>query len=253
MWERCPQQVKFRYIEEIKMPPGIAAKIGTGVHKGAEVNHKAKLITRQDEPLAVVIDAAVDGYKKSLDSGIFFPPNEKGSAKKEINKGVDTVANLTKLYYETLAPKVQPQLVEETIIIDVPGLPLPMGGTIDLLTEDWWLPDIKTAKSKWAQNKANQSHQATLYNQLIKNHTGEFPQKLSFELFIKTKTPKYVSVETTRQPEDFILLIERAKIIWQMIRAGIFPPAEAGHWICTPKWCGYWWRCKHIPNHKKIL
>lgn len=252
-WSMCPERVRRRWIENEIIPPGIAARIGTGLHKGAEVNHKAKKETGEDEPLDTIKDAARDGYLKSLQDGVFFPISEVSTAKKQIAEGVDIAVNLASLYHDSLAPQIKPNLVEERISMDVDGLPLPFVGTVDVFTKDNWLPDLKTAARKWSQVQADSSIQATLYNELVKHHTGQYPAKLSFEIFTKTKTPAHQSVETTRMGEDFGVLIKRAQIMLNMIQAGIFPPSDPGFWGCSFRYCGYWWTCDHIPKHKKIL
>ena len=40
---RCQEAFRRRYIEGIKLPPGIAACIGTGMHKGAEGRRTRRL------------------------------------------------------------------------------------------------------------------------------------------------------------------------------------------------------------------
>ncbi|TVM31204.1 PD-(D/E)XK nuclease family protein [Oceanidesulfovibrio marinus] len=254
-WELCPERFRRRFLEGEIIPPGIAARIGTGVHKGAEINHIQKIHTGEDEPKDVIQDAARDGYKKALEKGVFFAPGEASTAKKQLADGVDTVVTLAGLYRDSLAPQVQPTLVEETIYLDDSRLPIPFRGTIDVLAVDGkdrtWLPDIKTASAKWGQSKADESPQASLYSRLVLEATGHWPDKVSFEVFVKTKTPAHQSVETVRRPEDYDILVVRAQAILAVIERGIFPPAQAGSWTCSPKWCGFWWSCKYIPTHKK--
>ena len=58
MWLRCGVQFERRYIREEVIPPGIAARRGTAVHKAAEINHKQKLSTGKDLPISDLKDAA---------------------------------------------------------------------------------------------------------------------------------------------------------------------------------------------------
>lgn len=235
-WDMCPERVRRRWIEGDIIPPGIAAKIGTGVHKGAEVNHLAKIISGEDEPLDVITDAARDGYVKSLQDGVFFPPDERSTAKKQLEEGVDVTVQLASIYRSDLAPQISPALVEKKITMSVDEIDHPFIGTIDVYTKDGWLPDLKTAAKKWPKGRAEASPQATLYNELIKHETGEYPSKLSFEVFVKNNKPELQSVQAERNPEDFDVLIKRVRIMEQMITAGIFPPATVGHWCCSPRY-----------------
>lgn len=252
-WQICPERVRRRWIENEIIPPGIAARIGTGVHKGAEVNHKAKINTGKDEPESVVKDAARDGYVKAIEEGVFFPPDEADSAKKQLSEGVDITVSLAGIYCGALAPKIRPAIIEKTVLMSIDGFDYPFAGTVDVYTEDKWLPDLKTAARKWPDKRAEASPQATLYNELIKHETGEYPDKLSFEIFIKTKEPYHQTIETSRRPEDFEALLQRVRLMMRMVEAGMFPPAEPGSWQCSPRYCGYWWSCPYIPAHKKTI
>jgi hypothetical protein len=250
MWDRCGEQFRRRYIDDEIIPPGIAARIGTGVHKGAEVNHRAKKVTRKDEPLSVVQDAARDGYVKACQEGVYFAPDDVAGAKKTLAEGVDVTTNLAKLYHSSLAPKIQPVIVEERIFLEVDALWLPFSGMADVYTEDDWLPDLKTADKKWPNGRADTEIQATLYNELLAARTGHYPVKISFEVFTKSKMEHH-SFETTRTPDDFLILVEKAKLMLKSIKAGIFPPAPPGSWVCDPRYCGWWHSCGFISRRLK--
>jgi len=250
----CPEAVRRRYFLGDVMPPGIAAKIGTGVHEGAEVNHLAKIVTGKDEPLDVIQDAARDAYIRSIENyGIFFPIEERSTANIQMSEGVDITTDLAGVYHKSLAPLIMPEFVEKRFEMDVDGIDLPFTGTIDLLTTDNWLADLKTAARKWPQSKADNSIQCTIYREAVKRETGKPPDKMSFEVFTKTKKREHHSIVTTRTDEDFEFVVSRAKLMLQSIKAGIFQPCDPDSWNCNPKWCGYYWTCPHIPAHKKIL
>jgi hypothetical protein len=252
-WLLCGERVRRRWVENEIIPPGIAAKIGTGLHGGAEVNHRAKKETGKDEPLNVIQDAARDAYKKSLEKGVFFPVDELSSAKKQLSKGLDTTIALAGLYRKDLAPKIKPVLVEEKISFQHPDIEIPFSGIVDVYDSNGWLPDLKTSATSWNQLKADTHIQPTIYNKLVQVKTGQYPEKLSFEIFVKTKIPKYQTLETRRTEEDFNLLVERVRIMLIQINAGFFPPADPTSWTCSPKWCGYFYTCPCIPSHRKIL
>jgi len=253
-WQICPERFRRRYIEEEIIPPGIAAKIGTGFHKGCEVNHRHKITHGENIEISIIQDAARDEYIRSIkEYGVFFPPEEKSTAKIQLEAGVDVVVSLAESYYYELASKIQPKLIEETLAVDIPGLDLPLCGRVDVFTEDGWLPDLKTAAQKWSQQKADNSIQATVYNRLIREVTGEYPKKLSFEIFIKnSKKNHYQSLETVRTGADFETLCIRIKTMMQMVYAGLFPPAASDSWMCQPKWCGYYWTCPYISKSRKV-
>ena len=86
-------------------------------------------------------------------------------------QGLDAAVRLTKLYRESLAPTIQPLLVEEKMTMDA-GLDLPLQGTIDVLTADHWLPDLKTADKSKGPKEADHSLQLTFYAGLVATRPG---------------------------------------------------------------------------------
>ena len=253
-FEKCGEMFRRRYIEYEIIPPGLAAHVGTGLHKGAEVNHRAKLATGQDEPLDVIQDAARDGYVKAVKTrGAYFAPEELPSARSQAEAGVDEVVSLAELYHREIAPEIHPVLVEERAEISPPELPLSIAGTVDLLDEAGTLIDFKTASKAWPADRAHNSHQATIYHKLVEAATGKAPEEIRFEVLIKGAKPRRQTISTDRTEADFQALVGRLNIIHRMILAGIFPPAPAGSWICGPRYCGYFWTCPYQPAHKKIL
>ena len=125
-WQMCGERVRRRWIEGDIIPPGIAARIGTGLHAGAEINHRAKLNTGVDEPLDVVQDAARDGYVKSLDNGVYFPPDELFSAKRQLTEGVDTVTGLAAHPITSPAPDSAMICKNSRRLISYPGMSSPL-------------------------------------------------------------------------------------------------------------------------------
>jgi PD-(D/E)XK nuclease superfamily len=149
MFLRCPHQFERRYLRGLIIPPGISARRGSATHKAAQINHEQKLHTQEDLPLDELQDAARDSYVRMIkEEGVFIPKDQIAGKDTLLAKGLDAAIRLTTLYRESLAPAIQPILVEEKMTMEV-GLDLPLQGTIDVLTADHWLPDLKTAdKSK---------------------------------------------------------------------------------------------------------
>ena len=51
MHQRCPKQYEFRYVEGMKIPPGIALIRGKAFHSGVAHNYKQKIESAKDLPL----------------------------------------------------------------------------------------------------------------------------------------------------------------------------------------------------------
>lgn len=252
-YSRCGEIYRRRYIEGEIIPPGLPARIGSGVHKGAEVNFRKKIKTGQDEPLDVIQDAAAEAYVKELEKGVFFSPEEASGAKRAMAEGKDTVVSLATLFRQELAPKVQPLLVEETVIVDLPGVELPIVTVLDCYTQTKALRDLKTSGKKWGEERAHSSNQPTAYREAVKAVTGEYPESICFDVLVYSKTPALQTLQTVRTEDDSLILSRKFNLMLAAISAGIFPPAEPGSWVCSPLRCGYWFTCPYIPAHRKTL
>ena len=177
MFLRCPHQFERRYLRGDIIPPGIAARRGSATHKAAQLNHEQKLHTQTDLSVGDLQDVARDHYVRIIqEEGVFIPRERLPDKDKLLAAGLDASVRLTTLYREALAPAIHPLLVEEQLIWDV-GLGLPLKGTIDVLTTDYWLPDLKTADKSKGPRDADYSLQLTFYAGLVAHQTGTWPSK----------------------------------------------------------------------------
>ena len=245
MWLRCQEQFRRRYIEGEVIPPGISARRGSSVHKAAEINHAQKIKSHEDLPVDTLQDAARDEYVRLVkNEGVFIPKDKVSEKGALLAGGLDASTRLTKLYREVLAPTIQPSLVEEKILIDA-GLDLPLQGTIDFLTVDHALRDIKTADKSKGAGEADNSLQLSFYSGLVAAHTGKWPTKISLEILVNNKEPKLQSLKTKRGPEHWSNILLRVQLMLAQVQTGLFAPCDPGAWICSPEYCGYWWTCKY--------
>jgi hypothetical protein len=245
MFLRCPQQFERRYVRGEIIPPGIAARRGSATHKAAQFNHEQKLTSHEDLPTDALQDAARDHYVKLVkEEGVFIPKDRVSEKGALLAEGLDAATRLTTLYREVLAPQIMPALVEQKLSLDA-GLPLPITGIIDVLTDENWLPDMKTADKSKGAGEAENSLQLTFYAGLVANHTGKWPKKVSLEILVNNKNPKLQSLPTTRGPADWANLMLRLQLFCAQLETGLFPPCDPGSWICSPQWCGYFWTCKY--------
>ena len=245
MFLRCPHQFERRYIRGEIIPPGIAARRGSATHKAAQLNHEQKLHSQADLPVGDLQDSARDHYVTLIrEEGVFIPKEQLPDKDKLLAAGLDATVRLTALYRESLAPAIQPLLVEERMTCEA-GLGLPLQGTIDVFTTDHWLPDLKTADKSKGPKDADYSLQLTFYAGLVAHQTGNWPQKVSLEVLVNNKEPKLQSLPTTRGPEDWTNLLHRVQLMLSQIETGLFPPCDPSAWICSPNWCGYFWTCTY--------
>lgn len=244
---KCQEAFRRRYVEGEKVPPGIAAITGTGVHRAAEHNFTQKVFTGMDLPLDDLQDAARDGYMAECQNGVFIPRDEAASAQKELAKGLDRSVQLTRLFAERIAPTIQPVASEQKLQALHPELPVPILGILDIRSETE-IFDLKTASRKWSAGKEDGQLQPPIYRWLVQEIYG---QELPFTFHVVSDKETQAIPAVTGEGE-MLPVLARAKAMLTTIRTGSYLPAEPGHWSCSPKWCGYYWTCPCIPAFKKF-
>lgn len=243
-WLKCGEQFRRRYIEGEIIPPGIAARRGTGVHKGAEINHRQKVKTGVDLPVSDLQDAARDEFVRVVkERGVFIPKDEVSGKNRLLNEGLNQVVESMIIYHQDIAPHIHPVMVEERLSAEIEGFPMPLGGSLDVSDDQGKIIDLKVMKGK-NQAWADKQLQATFYYLLYKEATGEFPKQFNFELIVPNKDIVHKRLITQRAERDFIVLRRLVEVFQHDLQTGVFRPAEPDSWVCTPKFCGYYPTCK---------
>lgn len=241
-----------------KRPPGVAAHIGRGVHGAIEHDLKQKIVTRENIPKKDLAEIAAEKYDENLrKDGVFIKREEKSEAGKLLGDGKDNAVAAAESWHDAFAEEVMPRLVERRVTIQDPKLEVPLLGILDTVDEDLSLREWKTGgpRSKWNQQRVDDSNQFTLYHKMVEVTLGSPPTDLI------TNVIKYglksgcttCTLRTTREPSDYDALIERILHMQQRVFAGMFGPADADSWMCSPNWCGYWWSCRYIPEHRRRI
>lgn len=255
LFAKCPEAYRRRYILAERIPPGIAALKGTGVHRGAQHNMAQKRETREDLPVDQIVEAAVAAFEAETHGGYSMTPEEtKIGRKKLIGTAKDDVVAMARVHAEQQAPDYQPVLVEELVRILLPNSPRDLLGVIDLTDERDRLVDFKTSGKKKTQNDADTSIQLTTYAVAFKAKTGRDPSEVRLDTITRSKneTARDV-VRSTRGPADFAALAARINVVNASIDAGLFPPATPGAWWCSAKWCGYHSTCPYVNPQPTIF
>lgn len=243
-WLMCGEQFRRIYIEGQRRPPGVAARRGTSVHKANEINMDQKRITKSDMPVSDLQDAARDEFVRLVkDDGVFIPKENLSEKTKILNNGLNETISATAVYRESIAPSIQPAMIEDFITADI-GLELPLGGTIDTADESGVIHDLKIQKRK-DQSWADRSLQTSIYWILYRERCGHDPDSFVFDQIIPNKTMEHDPIVTRRTPADFQRLRQYIKAFLTDYNAGNFRPADPGSWICHPSWCGFYSVCKY--------
>ncbi len=252
---KCPAQWCYVRVEGRKMPPGIAAHVGSGLHGAAEASMRQKIVSGVDLPGGHLSEVAAEAYKAKIErDGVFIPRDEQAGARQAIADGVGRAAGFARAWGHDVAPDYQPAAVEERTNLEDAALPIPWVGIVDLRTADDRLVDWKTAGRRWPAGREARETQGTVYWRLFRAITGREPREVAFDVLAESKAgPVRDRRPTERDADDWAALQRSAAVMLRMIAAGLYPPATSGSWWCGPRWCGFWWTCEHISERLRRL
>lgn len=243
MLRRCGEQFRYRYVEGSKRPPGIAARVGTGTHKGVEADLTEKIATGELLPDDAVAEAARDGFDAAWAEGIHLTPEERERDLATLKgAGIDQAVELALLHHTELAPKIQPAAVEEWWHVETDG-PFDLSGVIDVREVDGRVRDTKTSGKTPAKNAAHISQQLTMYAMARHVHGEALPVPVALDTLVKLKTPKPDVQLSTRTADDLARHERRIQVAFDVVEAGAYLPADPDDWVCSERWCGWFSQC----------
>ena len=235
MYLRCPAQYKFRYIDDIILPPRSALTRGKAVHKGQEHNYLQKMGTFQDLKLSEVQEATAAEFEA-------LAPDTEWDKDEDQGKIKDDTISLASLYHTEVAPTIQPVLVEEKVTVEFENADYSLLGFIDVLDDKGFIRDTKTAARTPGQDEADKSLQLTGYS-LAHRHMMGIPEAgVKLDYLIQTKVPKAVTLESSRTERDIQRFLNIMGRVADAIRGGIYYP-NPNNFLCSEKNCGYYQLC----------
>lgn len=132
--------------------------------------------------------------------------------------------------------------VEVGLSATIPGLPVPVRGTIDLVQHDLTAVDYKSSSAKPDASHVAFDHELQLvtYQMMIEEATGDTPPSLDLIYLVKTKTPQVIRVKTSPANEQRKQrIINLYKIAYEGITTEHFHPQPGMQ--CS--WCQYRKEC----------
>ena len=245
---RCPVQWAFRYNDGLKCPPGIAARVGGGVHHGCEGGMEHKLEHGSDLAASEVQDIAVAGFDADLAEGeAAFTKKERGRGiQKVVGEARDRTAAMGHFWGVVVQPDYVPAIIEHRWAIPLKPLGIEFIGITDLVDADGIVVDWKTGSKSLPAKSAATSLQLTAYAMARHRETGRPPGGVRLEGIIEGKETRRQVLTSTRSEEDYAMLLRRIEVVHGAIQAGRFPPTSPDNWHCSPDWCGYYSRCKYV-------
>lgn len=226
---RCEKQWEYAYIHEIKRPPSIRQAVGLSTHSAIEHNMRQKIESRIDLPRSDVEDVFVTEYDRLIQD-VEAPEESPGKAK-------DNGILVVRTHHTEVAPKIQPQLVEEPVLIKVNGVDY--SGYIDIVDDRLRIRDTKTTGRKPSGVSLQYVMAMTGYALAFRHLTKQQESEVVFDYLVRTKKPYYMPV-ASGGPVDRHAIRMFAKVvedIYARILEGRFLPNGLVSQACG--WCGY--------------
>lgn len=232
---RCPAQYYFSYVRGIKMPPTKALTVGKVVHSAIEQNYKQKMESGVDLPIEVVRDIAAEEFNKQVQF-TDWGDDDPGKVK-------DETIRMVELYHTEVAPGITPVAVELRVEVEFENVDYSLLGFIDLIDQDGFIRDTKTASRTPSDDEAAKSLQLTAYTLAYQCRYGCDPAGVKLDYLVNTKTPKYIQLQASRTQQDVDRFLRLIGKVAGAISAGHFYPNPTS-FLCSEKNCQYWQNCQ---------
>ena len=147
--------------------------------------------------------------------------------------------------------------IEEAFRFDIPGVPVPMIGAIDLIEESGdsiVITDFKTSGRAYSIDEVDNNMQMTVYQLAAKsNGFADREILLKFDCLIKTIKPKAESYYTIRTEIDEKRLIKKIQQVWDGISKGVFVPNDTSwkHQNCAYRQVCDQWFLEGVENDQE--
>jgi hypothetical protein len=200
---RCPRQFERRYLHGEKERPGEAIVVGSFFHETLDFNYKQKIASHEDRPLSVLTEFFYDQAVPAV--------LEENGGVEEIrwDTNLDTARNdahrILTAYSHVVMPRIQPIGTEFKFDIDVPDVPVPIIGYVDVW-EDKRTVDTKTGKNSVTKVKPSWALQGRLYGWATGRPT-------EYHSISRAKTPK---ITTALESEAMIVPVPSEQQAGQM-------------------------------------
>ena len=229
----------------------VAIAVGVGCHKTMEEENLKKIVESR-----LTVDEGADIAVATYDTEV--KEKECTDTKTDIDEGRDTAASGGSEVIRQVSPAVpRPVLVEavRTAIFSTDAGNIELAGTIDYAVEGDGgivIHDLKTGRKKKSADYAHGRGQLSGYGILLQGGGNEFPTGYRIDDLRLTRSGwVYSQLDTTRTEEDYASYWARVLAVHAAVKAGSFPPAAEGSWVCSPNWCEHWATCPYVSARRR--
>ena len=246
MFNKCPQQYAYRYVEGFKSPPPWTMFSGRIGHNTLQYNNESKMETGEDVGFKTLTEYFHNSWEENEEEeerivyGDYKPDRAKTIALSPLQE-----------YFAKGGHRYDIPLAVEKMFNIILADNIIVNGYLDVI---FLTPDDKTniIDYKFSKKRPNigmifNSLQLSIYGLSQHAQTGEYPDNLMFDYLIHTKVPQYLSFPIQRDEKmyrraynDIVNTVDNIK---HMYKAGTWYRNCNGY-HCSPISCGYWKKCK---------
>jgi hypothetical protein len=199
MLRRCPRQFQQRYIRGKRERPGESLVIGSMFHETLEHNYVQKIESHEDLPLSTVVeylgDAAVPKVLEEAGGKDEVRWDTEGDTTMAVDRARSDAERILSAYHTSVLPRIQPTAVEQRFEWRPAGLPVPMIGYLDVISDDARIVDTKTGKQVSRRVKPSWQLQGLTY-------ANATTLPVEFHSISRAKTP---SICTPLESDEMII------------------------------------------------
>jgi putative RecB family exonuclease len=236
----CQLQYYFAYVKRLPMEfVADALEFGTAIHAVLADFYQSKM-TGDRMSLKDVHESFRQHWHRVAHDKSNIQYADGKDFQTYLTIGIDL---LTTWYHKLPADDFQVISIEEAFTFNIPDLPIPIIGIMDLVEEDdsgtVIITDFKTSSRAYSTDEIDQNMQMTLYQLAAKaNGFGNREILLKLDCLVKTKKPKFEQYYTIRGFKEELRLMRKILKVWEGINAGVFIPNDTS------------WKCKNCPYRK---
>ena len=219
LYQACPQKYYYTYIKKVPVPVNDKVFLGVAFHSAIECYFKEKINGNDlsQESLVERFSETFTHQQKQQEVTWEGPPEET------LKRGKAFV----KYFLRQVAPAIKPLMVEKELIVDLPGIDVPLKGVIDLVETDFSITDFKTTTARWPKAKIKGSYlQVIIYRYLFERSFGDVISSLKFQVIYSKDPSKIKHQEIVIKPKDvdydYSKMVEVIKYVVENIRQGVF-------------------------------
>ena len=241
----CGRYWKYRYLDHITATVAPALVFGGAFHNTVEAYIRNAAQSGQS---AGLVEIWKDEWPAVL--------KKKGDRVAWGNEGPDALfAEGTRILktpeiarvVEDITPLVDPDgrvHIEDFVKMEIPGVPVPIVGYIDIINSDGVPGDFKTASRRWSEKSALNELQPLFYLAALEQggHRSNPEMRFRHYVFAKTDPAEAQVIETRRTRGEVQFLFDLISEVWKGIAARVFAP-NPRTWKCSPEYCEYWGIC----------